>query len=258
MKEYIDRSFIIHEIENVLKDDERVYALWLEGADGLNNVDEYSDLDFVVDVEEGYEEEIFNIVEKALGNLDNLDIDHRMKHGHPKMRQKVYHLEKTSEYLLIDFCIQSHSRDKSEGVFVKGDIVEAPKVIFDKDNVVRFGEEQELNKEDLRERVYELKGLYKQHSRVMKYIERNNYPEAYIYYMKYVADPLTELMRIKYTPKYFYMYMIHISNHIPKEEVMELEKYYKIKDFEDIRTCVGKSQSLFDRLVKEIEDEILK
>ena len=161
--EKIHRNVVIKAIENKLKDNENVYALWLEGADGLNCVDEYSDIDFVVDVEDGSEEEIFNLAEEALGALGDIDVNHRMKHGHPKMRQKVYHIKNSSEYLLIDFCIQSHSRDISEGVFVKGDMVEAPKVIFDKDNIVRFGDEQELNKEELRERIYELKGRYEQH-----------------------------------------------------------------------------------------------
>lgn len=258
MKECLDRNFIIHSIENVLKDDESVYALWLEGADGLGHVDEYSDLDFVVDVEDGYEEETFSMVDRELKNLGELDINYRVKHGHPKMRQKVYHLQNSSEYLLIDFCIQSHSRDRNEGIFIKGDIVEAPKVIFDKDKVVRFGEEQILNKEELKEKIYELNGLYMQHSRVIKYIHRNNYLEAYAYYIKYVANPLTELMRIKYTPKYFYMHMIHISSHIPKKEIEVLEDYYKIKDFEDIRNRIEKSQGLFYRLLKEIEEGILK
>lgn len=253
----VDRELIINALEKVLKHNQNVYALWLEGADGLGVVDEYSDLDFVVDVEDGYEDRVFSIVEEALKVLGNLDVNHRIKHGHPKMRQKVYHVEDSSEYLLIDFCIQSHSRDRTEGIFVRGDIVEAPKLIFDKDNVVRFGEEPELNKEELKDRIYELQGRYKQHSRVLKYIERNNYPEAYIYYMKYVADPLTELMRIRYTPKYYYMYMIHISNHIPRKEVEELEQYYKIKDFDDIRLKVRDSSKLFNRLIKEIEKNIL-
>ncbi len=224
MKNSINRYIIIQEIEKEFIDNPKVYAYWLEGADGLDKVDEYSDIDIVLDVEDGFESDIFIATERVLLNLGELDVNYKVNHQHPKIHQKLYHIKNSNEYLIIDFCIQSHSRPQSESTFVKGDILEFPKIIFDKYNVITIVEQQEeYNIEILKERVEELISRYKQHSRVIKYVERGTFAEAFMYYMKYVADPLVELARIQYTPKYFYLHMIHISDHIPKRVVEELE-----------------------------------
>lgn len=46
----IDRNYIIDYIKKYAESKEYVYAMWLEGSDGLGVVDEYSDLDFWFDV----------------------------------------------------------------------------------------------------------------------------------------------------------------------------------------------------------------
>ena len=48
----LDRNYIIDYIKKYAMSKDYVYAMWLEGADGLNQVDEYSDLDFWFDVED--------------------------------------------------------------------------------------------------------------------------------------------------------------------------------------------------------------
>ena len=47
----IQREEIIDFLKIYSKDKEYVYAMWLEGADGINKVDEYSDIDFWFDVD---------------------------------------------------------------------------------------------------------------------------------------------------------------------------------------------------------------
>ena len=42
----IDRNYIIDYVKKYVESKDYVYAMWLEGADGLGEVDEYSDLDF--------------------------------------------------------------------------------------------------------------------------------------------------------------------------------------------------------------------
>jgi hypothetical protein len=155
--------------------------------------------------------------------------------------------------LLIDFCIQSHSRDKNEVKFVEGDILEFPKVIFDKSNVITILQNDEQIDVNLVQNIIEeIKSKYSQHSRVIKYVERNNYPEAFIYYLKYVADPLVELVRLKYTPKYHYLHFIHISNHVPKEEVKILQYYYQVSSLKDIRIKTAEAVNRCNALINEI------
>lgn len=250
-----DRDMIINLIRDRFISMNEVHAYWLEGADGLNAVDEYSDIDIWFDVEDGFEDRVFQIAEEEFSRLGKLDFKFNVDHKHPKIHQYYYHIEGTSEYLIIDFCIQSHSRDRNEVKFIEGDILEFPKVIFDKSGVITILKNDEQIDVSLIEKVInEIMSKYTQHSRVIKYVERNNYPEAFIYYLKYVADPLVELVRIKYTPKYHNLHLLHISNHIPENETRLLEYYYQISSLSDIRIKTIEAKETCKKLIKEIEE----
>jgi hypothetical protein len=252
----INRDIIIDVLKKRLITMDEVYAFWLEGADGLGAVDEYSDLDVWLDVEDGFEDAAFEAAEDELSKLSKLDFMFNVKHGHPKIRQNYYHVEGTNEYLIIDFCIQSHSRDKSEYKYVEGDILEFPKVIFDKADIISISKEEEnIDRDLITSRIKEIKGKYMQHARVIKYVERGNYPEAFIYYLKYVADPLVELERIKYTPKYYDLHFIHISNHIPDKDREQLEYFYRISSLNDIRNKTMEAKGLCEELINEVKNK---
>lgn len=251
----IDRDMIINLIKDKFISMNEVHAYWLEGADALDAIDKYSDIDIWLDVEDGFEDMIFQIAEDELSKLGKLDFKFKVDHEHPKIHQNYYHIEGTSEYLIIDFCIQSHSRDRNEVKFVEGDILEFPKVIFDKSGVITIiKDDGPIDVNLIQKIINEIKSKYEQHSRVIKYVHRNNYPEAFIYYLKYVADPLVQLVRIKYTPKYYDLHCIHISNHIPKEDIKWLEYYYQISSLNDIHTKTIEAKEICNKLIKEIEE----
>jgi hypothetical protein len=86
-----------------------VYAFWLEGSDALGTADDYSDIDIWIDVADAFESPSYEIVETALSELSPIDYMYIEPPGHPKLRQRVYHLAGTSEYLMIDFNWQLHS-----------------------------------------------------------------------------------------------------------------------------------------------------
>ena len=46
-----------------------VDAFWLEGADAIGTVDEYSDIDYWLDIVDAYEEQAYEAVENALSEL---------------------------------------------------------------------------------------------------------------------------------------------------------------------------------------------
>ena len=76
-----------------------------------------------------------------------------------------------------------------------------------------------------------------------------------MYYLKYVADPIVELNRLIYTPEHFYIHMIHISHHMPDNVTKEFEKFYQVKNLEDIRRNTKDSKELFYRLVNEVKEK---
>jgi len=250
----IDRIVIINKLSEALEPLPYIYAFWLEGADANGTVDEYSDIDFWVDFEDEYEEEATAAVETALSELSEMDYKHVMRHSHPKIRQRIYHLAGTSKYLMIDFCWQLHSRPKSEYTYVENDSIEAAKVIFDKDNVIRY---KSVDRSDYSEqnksRLEEAKYRRTQHSRIEKYIRRGQYLEAYAYYNRYALEPLIDLLRLIYTPAHAEYYLIHITQHIPSDEWERLEYFAQIASLDDIAKKISQAGEWFDELAERAE-----
>jgi predicted nucleotidyltransferase len=247
----INREMIIEKLRKELEPLRYIYAMWLEGSDANGHADQYSDLDIYIDIEDEYEQHSIEAVENALSEITELDYKYVINHDHPKLRQRIYHLKGSSEYLMIDFCWQLHSRTKEEFVYIKNDEIEAAKVIFDKAGVIQY---KDYNKADFKiwndSRLDECKYRYSQHCRVMKYVYRGMYLEAYAYYNKYVLEPLIDMLRLIYTPAHADYYLIHISQHIPEQAVKKLEFYAKVSSLEDIAEKTKSAESWFNDLQK--------
>jgi predicted nucleotidyltransferase len=131
----ITREKIINCLAEKLKNDSSVFAFWLEGADAHNRVDKYSDIDIWIDIKDKHESKIFDKITDILSELGEIDYAHEINHPHPKIRQKFFHFKDTSEFLIIDICLQSHSRVIQ---FRKNFQGEKIKIIFDKSNVIQY------------------------------------------------------------------------------------------------------------------------
>ena len=231
-----------NEIINFLKDfaikKDYVYAMWLEGADGINKVDEYSDIDFWFDVEEDMK---VPFLYDCISELEKLGkIDSRVDDIRDEIAQSNIHLENTSKYLTLDICVQSHNRDRKFTCYIENDIAELPLVIFDKDNVITYKKSYELDLNEIKEVFANNKHRILQMSRVKKYVERKQYLEAFMKYMENIAYPLVTIARLIYTPRHYEYELCHISNHLPTEIVTELEQFFAVKDLFDIEAKINK------------------
>lgn len=251
----INSETIIKRMKEELEPLQYVHAMWLEGADAIGQADEYSDIDIYIDIEDEYERQAIDKVESILSKISEIDYKYVMKHGHPKLRQRIYHLKGSSEYLMIDFCWQLHSRDKEEFVYIKENQIEAAKVIFDKSEVIRY---KDFNEKDYMSsniaRLEQCKYQYSQHLRVKKYVHRGLYLEAYAYYNKYVLEPLIDMLRMIYTPSHVDYYLIHISQHIPMPEVKKLEFFAKISSLSDIDEKMPLAEAWFWELMLKLKE----
>ena len=106
----INRKQILEKLIATLKPLDYVHALWEGGAAAFNRVDDWSDIDLQVDVEDDKVEAVFELVEEALQQLSpiqrKLEMPQPAWHGH---YQTFYKLEGTSEFLVIDFVVMKHS-----------------------------------------------------------------------------------------------------------------------------------------------------
>jgi len=250
----ITRQQIIEALGNELKNNSFVFAFWLEGADAHNRVDEYSDMDVWLDVQNGHEGMVIEQIQSILSKIAPLDFEHEIKHPHPKIRQKFFHLKDTSEFLIIDVCVQSHSR---EFWYTKEHADEKIKIIFEKEKVIKF---RNLNKIEFqnfqKKRVAELKKTYSFFQAwVKKGVNRGNFLEALDYYHSFILEPLVELLRIRYEPTKREFGLKHIEHDLPKDILQKLEDLYKVNSTFEISTQSQKANELFFEVLKEVEKE---
>src|SRR3989344_794648 len=249
----IEREQIIQAITQGLENDPAVFALWLEGADSNDVLDEYSDIDIVADAKDGDEETVLEKVGEILKSIGKLDLEFLNPQPHPKLRYKVFHLKDTSEFLLIDVCIQSHSRDFE---FTEGNKYESPKILFDKNGVIKFSKtDEDKLKKEICESLVNLENAFFQRSKIKKYILRKKYLEAFAYYNKNVLEPLVELLRICHTPIIREYHLVHISDHLPKDKVAQVEELYRITSLDDIAQNVKLAENMFAEAMKEAKEK---
>ena len=247
------RNKIVNKLKQRLEPLDYVYALWLEGADAHGAADEYSDIDLWADIEDAYEDEAIAAAESALLELGEFDYRTALPHGHPQIRQRAYHLAGTSEYLMIDFCFQLHSRPR-DYAFYENDPVEGAKVIFDKAGVIQvLPGKPPVDKAANAELLEEMRYRYTQHARVIKYVRRGQYPEAFAYYQRYVLEPLVCLLRLIHTPAYADYGYVHISRHVPKEQAQRLEYFARIASLEDIETKTPEAKTWFEEMALQLK-----
>ena len=230
-----------------------VYAFWFEGSFATGHADEYSDIDYWVDVDDDKVFEMLDIVEAALKKIGEIDARDENNNGHPKLGQVVYHIKGTNPFLVLDFNWQLHSRNRDEYSYYNNDIVEGVKVIFDKDNVVKIEEmDPQVFTNNRLSCITECDYKFSQLFRVRKYIFRETFAECYAYYNNYVIVPLVTMLRLKYTPMYPHHYLLHISNHIPSSDLNRLEKLLQTSNLKDIEEAINDAEKWYNQLRNEI------
>jgi len=253
----IHKQIIIDKLTKALEALTYIHAFWLEGADATGTDDVYSDLDFWVDVDDAFLVKSYEVIEHTLNEISPINYRYIMNHNHPKIRQRIYHLENTGEYLMIDFCWQLHSRPRDEYIYIENDTIETAKVIFDKSNIIRF---KPMNPSDYiasnQALLREAKYRRTQHVRAMKYVKRGQLLEAQAYYHRYVVTPLVDLLRLIYTPAHADFSVVHISQHIPAAEREQLEYFVKICSLEDIERKIPEAAAWFDMLERYLTEKI--
>jgi predicted nucleotidyltransferase len=225
-----------------LETDERVYAVWLEGSRAEGYSDTYSDFDLWLDVEDGAEESVLELIERVLAGGARLDLKFEMPVENPYLRHLTYHIAGTDPFQRVEVNVQSHSRDF---VFLRG--VHQIEVIFTKDGAIRWADpEPELGLEQRRQFLldeFDVGVLW-----VERELRRSNYIEAFSTFETWLLRPLVELMRLKYAPAKSDFYLKHVVRDLPAPFVDELEALYRNRSLSDIADNVRRVRRLRDSL----------
>lgn len=248
----ISRAALLETLAKTLEEQPYIYAAWEAGSAAFGRADQWSDIDLMVDVADDHVEEVFTIVEQALSDLAPINLIYEIPqpawHGHA---QKIYRLDHTSEFLLIDLAVMKHS---STNKFLEKELHGDPRVLFDRARVV---DPPPLDRESLfaslDARVDSLATTFDMF-RILarKEIYRGNALDALIYYQSFTLRPLVELLRIKHIPERYQFSLRYANIDLPAEVYERIEHLAYVCDLNDLDQKHQEAVEWFFEVLEEV------
>lgn len=225
-----DKEKIIKQLNEHLQIRDDVYAFWVEGSVAQGHADKLSDIDLWLSVDDDKVFTIYSDIESVLSEISPIDFRYAVK-SRGELGQNVYHPQGMNEFLTIDINTQKLSRDV---LLTRG--IDDAKVIFDKQNIVKFKEREPLTV-DIEAKRKKLQGFHTQmRPSLLKNVRRGRSLEV-LYYYHLILQYATKFLRLKYGwYEKIDFDLKHIYRDIPKNEVSSLERFYDVRasEVEDI------------------------
>lgn len=201
-----------------------VQAAWIGGSAAFDRVDDLSDVDGVVIVDDDRVAETFAIVESALDGLSPISWRFVMPmptwHGHA---QRFYHQQDAPEHLFVDLVVMQRSQP---GHFLEPLRHGRAQILFDRAGIATpQAIDPDAWQQRLRDRLATLRGLHPLYqSLVVKAIARGDLIEALVTYQQRSFLPLVELLRITHDPYRYDFGVRYLKYDLPAEVVARLER----------------------------------
>jgi predicted nucleotidyltransferase len=254
----VKRDDLISALVGALKPLPYIHAVWEGGAASWNRVDEWSDIDLYVVCDDERVEDSFEVMEKTVGALSEIDLKFRKPepawHG---VSQVFLRLKDASPFLFLDIAVMKRS---SKEKFLQHKIHGKPLIHFDKIGIVKDHPIEPLEYLDqIRERLETLKTDFDlSQVLVLKEINRGNDMEALSYYLGYVYRPLVEVLRIKHCPWHSRFFTTYIYYEMPPAVVKRLEGLYFVRDVATLGKYREEAEKWFWETVENIDLESVK
>lgn len=226
-----------------------VYAMWEGGAASFDRVDDWSDIDLQVDVEDERVDEVMALAERTLVGLSPLELKFALPqptwHGHA---QTFFWLRDAGPYLLVDFVVMKHSNPVK---FLEREIHGVAAVHFDKVGVTDVPpiDPGEFTKQ-LIHRLETLRVTFPLfQSLVSKELNRGNAIEAIAYYQGHTLRPLLEVLRMWHSPYHYNFHTRYVYYELPAEVVQRLEGFFFVDSAAELAVKHQQSESWFWEIV---------
>ena len=249
----ISRTDILTVIRSTVEPLDCVLAMWEGGAAAFDRVDQWSDIDLQLEVEDGRASDVMALVEQALRSLAPISQKFVLPmptwHGHA---QAFYTLEGASSYLMIDLVvIEKSSADK----FLQREIHGTPAVHFDRSGVTAAPAfDRKLHYEKIRSRIASLRATFDMFQPLtLKELNRGNLIEAVSYYHGHTLRPLVEILRIQHAPERYNFHTRYVYYELPAAIIAEIEPLFLPRDAEDLRSKHARAGELFHAILKTVE-----
>ncbi|MGZ3424458.1 MAG: nucleotidyltransferase domain-containing protein, partial [Polyangiales bacterium] len=238
----LDREALIARLNELLSPLPFVRAAWIAGSEAFGEADVWSDVDLNVDASRGHVEDVFGAVESALDIAAIWRVPEPTWHGH---RQRFYRLRDASAFLLLDLAIMEEGSTSPR--FDEKEIHGTPRILFDKAGVASVRSlDQASHEAKLRARFETLRARTAVFDDVLvqKELARGHDLDALVFYLRFVVDPLIELLRMKHRPARYDWGPRYLFRDLPPELVSEVTSLYFVRDLADLREKLPRAMAM--------------
>jgi len=249
----LTRDAIIQSLVEALKPLDYVHAFYEGGAAAFNRIDEWSDIDLYLVIEDEKVGDAFAVVENALKALSPIKQKYEIPQlPWPGVSQAFYRLEHASEYLIIDLAVlKLSSPEKFLTPEIHGSVVF---YIRKPSKVAALPLDRNALEKKLWERLARLRARFEMFSNfVQKEINRRNYLEAIDLYYALMLAILVEALRIRYKPIHHDFKMKYVRHELPALIVQRLKLLYFVRNEDDLRVKYQEAAKWFQEIVGEID-----
>ncbi len=254
----LTRDVIIKTLVDALKPLNYVHAFWEGGAVAFNRVDEWSDVDLYVVVDDEKADETFFAVEKALESLSIIKQKYVVLHpSESGISQAFYRLEDASEYLIIDLAVLTlSSPDKFLETEIHGNAV----FYFNKSADIKSPpSNEEILTRKWQKRLEILRARFSMFNNfIQKEINRGNNLEAINLYCTLTLAAVVEALRIRHNPVHCDFKMRYIHYELPSDVITKLERLHFVRDEKELQKKYYEATEWFQEIVSQVEQGRMK
>ena len=249
----LPRETIMKRLAEGLQPIDFIHAFWEGGAAAYRRLDDWSDIDAYVMVDDGKVEEAFSAIEEVLRATSGI----KQKYGvggtqWPGLFQAFYKLENASEFLLIDLVVITQSASER---LLEPEIHGEAVFYFNKlGSVVVPRLDKKAIEERVRNRIKRLKDRNEMFNIfVQKEINRGNWIEEVDLYKAVVLDSLVEALRMEHYPLHYDFKTRYVHRELPQGVVRRLMELYFVRDEEDLQKKYAEASEWFRGTISNTE-----
>ena len=250
----LSREQIIRQVIESIKDIDYANAAWEVGAAAFDRVDEWSDVDIVIDCEDCRSSELFTIIEK--GFTGDFEIELKFTVPFPEdhdYQQKFYRFKNAGKFRVLDLAIL---RTSAKEKFLEKEIHNNVKVFFDKKGITHV---PPVNRADFADKVISSLSILKNkfemfHVLVEKEFYRGNELEAVYGYQSFILPVLNTLIRVKENPYHFDFKARYLHYELNQVTLDQFIKLHYFSDFTQLKAHFDEAVNMIRKLFEELDE----
>lgn len=246
----IDRTRLIATLRNALAQHPQVCAAWEGGSAAFTYMDELSDVDAVVVVEDDAVAAVFDAVEAALQALSPIDLRHDIT-GTVGYQQRFYRLRDASPFLVVDLVLM---RRGDPLLFREVELHGNGTTWLDRYALLKPKHlDVESDLAQAKARLPALKSAFDMFQHIpTKERLRGRAVEALSFYHAMTVRPLVELLRIQHCPHLRGFGLRYLDRDLPPDVVARIQQLMFVSDLADLERKHAEAQAWFWDTVRQM------